>query len=136
MCPFFWSGYVSASASPTQLDLARVHLGRLPLGRRRLHLALDDDAGPGVQVLDLALVVGQFARGDDLHVALARAVVELDEAEAALGVAAGADPAAEADLAADGLRGAGVGDGDRVHAALRDGWAAGVLEGISNGGPM
>ena len=50
---------------------------------------------PVCRCLTTALVVRQLARGDDLHVALAGAVVQLDEAEAALGVAAGADPAAE-----------------------------------------
>ena len=74
---------------------------------------------PVVQLLDLALVVGQLAVGDDLHVAQAGAVVELDEAEAALGVAAGANPAAKQDLAADGFDSAGVGDGDRFHKMLR-----------------
>src|SRR5262245_64802240 len=89
--------------------------GGLPLCRRRLDLALDDDAGTGVQVLDDGLVVGQFAGGDDLDVALAGAVVEFEEAEAALGVAAGADPALQRDLAADRLDPARVGDGDLVH---------------------
>ena len=72
-----------------------MNFGRLPLGRRGFHFALDDDAGPRVQVLDLAFVVGQFAGRDDLDVPLAGAVVEFDEAEPALGIAAGADPAAK-----------------------------------------
>ena len=69
------------------------HLGRLPLGRRRLDLAGDGDATAGGQVLDLRLVIGQRGGGDDLDVALRRAVIQLEEAEAALGVAPGADPA-------------------------------------------
>src|SRR5262249_57421940 len=78
-----------------EFDLAREHLGDLTLGRRGLHLAVDHDAGAGVEVLDHGLIVRQFARRDHLHIPLARAVVQLDEAEPALGVAAGADPAPE-----------------------------------------
>ena len=70
---------------------------------------------PVCRCLTTALVVRQFAGRDDLHVALAGAVVEFDEAEAALGVAAGADPALEADLLADGLGLAGVGDAQQFH---------------------
>ena len=70
---------------------------------------------PVWRCLTTALVVRQFARRDDLHVALARAVVEFDEAEAALGVAARAHPASQAHLLADGLGLAGLGHGDLFH---------------------
>src|SRR5207249_2954404 len=70
-------------------DALGVQLGGLPLGGRFFHLADDGDAGAGAEFLDLALVVGQLAVGDDLQVTLAGAVVEFEEAEAALGIAAG-----------------------------------------------
>src|SRR5947209_1923211 len=52
----------------------------------------------------LALVIGQGARGDDLEVAKRRAIVQLDEAEAALGVAPRPHPALHEDVLADRLR--------------------------------
>src|ERR1043166_8383090 len=76
-----------------QLNAGGLNLGRLPLGWRGFHFAFNDDAGPGLPVLDLALVMGRLARRHDLHVTLAGAVVEFDEAEPALGIAASADPA-------------------------------------------
>src|SRR5260370_13891001 len=62
-----------------------------------------------------ALVVGQRILGEDLDVAEAGAVVQLDEAEAALGIAPGAHPTLQPHLAADGLHLAGLGDADLVH---------------------
>ena len=61
----------------------------------------DGHAAAGRELLDLRFVVRQLRVGDDLDVGQARAVVELEEAEAALGVAAGADPAADGRLFAD-----------------------------------
>src|SRR5262245_39222088 len=65
------------------------------------------------------LVVRQFAWCDDLHIPLAGAVVEFDEAEAAFGVATCANPTLKANLPADRVRFAGFGNGNLVHACLR-----------------
>src|SRR5437879_8748819 len=75
-----------------EFDAGRVDLGGLSLRGRRLDLALDNHARPGRQMLHDALVVRQLPRYDDLHVSLARAVVEFEEAKPALGVAPRADP--------------------------------------------
>src|SRR5262249_48840270 len=92
-----------------------VNLGGLPLGGRRLDLALDGHAGPGVQVLDHRFVIRQLTWGDDLDVALTGAIVEFDETEPAFGVAPRAHPAAQQHLLADRFHTPGVCDGDRVH---------------------
>ena len=70
------------------------------------------DAAAGRKALDLRLVVRQAAFGDHLDVAEAGAVVDFQEAEAGLRVAAGADPAVEDHFAADRFGPAGVGNGD------------------------
>jgi len=74
-------------------DLGRLDFGRLPFRGGYQHFAVDGDGAADVELLDLGFVVGQIAVCDDLDVAEARAVVELDEAEAPLGIAACADPA-------------------------------------------
>src|SRR5271167_4786537 len=96
-------------------DLAGVHFGSLPLGRRRLDFALNAEAGPGGEVLDGAVVVVELAVGDDLRVAETGAVVDFEEAEAAFGVTARAQPALQQNALADGVGPAGGGDGDFVH---------------------
>src|SRR4029079_9539052 len=81
-------------------DHARgLNLRLLPLGGRGFDEAFDRDAPAGGEALDVAFVVGQRAVRDDLHVALTRAVVELQEAEATFGVTPGANPALQPDLA-------------------------------------
>ncbi len=84
------------------LDAAGRHFGGLSLGRRGFDLAFDRHAAARAGVLDLGFVVGQLRRGDDLQVRQATAVVDLQEAEARLGVAPRADPALHAHLPADG----------------------------------
>src|SRR5262249_6751008 len=91
------------------------HLGRLPLGRPRLDLAGDGAATAGGELVDFRVVVGQGGGGDDLHVALRGAVVDFEEVEAALGVAAGAHPALELDVFADRPDLTSLGDGDVFH---------------------
>ena len=100
------------------VDLRRLDLGGLPLRRRLQHFALDADAGAGRQVLDLRFVVRQRRLGDDLDVAQAGAVVEFEEAEAALGVAAGADPALQDDVFADGILAPSLGHGCPNHRSI------------------
>ena len=68
-------------------DLLRQHLRRLSLGRRGADQPLHGDAATDGEFLDLTLVVRQRVLGDHLDVAEGRAVVQLQEAEAALGVA-------------------------------------------------
>src|SRR5262249_45223199 len=96
-------------------DAGGVDLGRLALGGGLADLPDDGDARAGGEVLDLAVVVGQPGVGDDLDVALAGAVVDLDEAEAALGVAARADPPLQLHLLADRALAARLGDADLLH---------------------
>src|SRR5579875_3540629 len=64
---------------------------------------------------DLALVVGQRILGDDLDVALAGAVVDFEEAEAALGIAARTEPALQAHLSANRFDLPRLGHADFVH---------------------
>ena len=99
-------------------ELGRLDFGRLPLGGRLEHLAFDADAATDIELFDVGFVVGEIGVGDDLHVAEAGAVVEFDEAEAAFGVAAGADPALQEDLFADAFLKASLCDGCPVHAIL------------------
>src|SRR5262249_35799202 len=82
-------------------DPAGADLGGLTLGRRRLNGAVDGDAGADAEMKYLGCVVGQRVLGDDLDVAHAAAVVQLQEAEAALGVAARPHPALQTHVAAD-----------------------------------
>ena len=102
-------------------DFLGQHLGRLPLGRRGADHALDGDAATGGELEDLALVVRQRGLGDDLDVAEARAVVEFEEAEAALGIAARAHPALQHAFAADRLRAPRSGHADLFHRRLLPG---------------
>ena len=89
-----------------------------PLAGDALTSPIDGDAAAGGELLDFGLVVGQLAVGDDLHVAVAGAVVELEKAEAALGIAAGADPALHLDLLADRRLAASVGDRESCHEGI------------------
>src|SRR6056297_1453686 len=79
-----------------------MQLGRLAFCRGRLDLAFDHDAATDRQLLDLVGIVRQLARRDDLQIAKATAVVELNEAEARLGIATGTNPAAHLDRLASG----------------------------------
>src|SRR6056297_909612 len=79
-----------------------MQLGRLAFCRGRLDLAFDHDAATDRQLLDLVGIVRQLARRDDLQIAKATAVVELNEAEARLGIATGTNPAAHLDRLANG----------------------------------
>ena len=96
-------------------DLSRVHFGFLSLRRRLPNFARDGNAATGSQMLDLRLVVGQGRLGDDLNVAEARAIVQLEKAEAALGVAAGPHPAVQLNLSADALGPPRLGDRYTFH---------------------
>ena len=81
-----------------------MHLGRLPFGGRLPHLAFDRDAATGREAADLAFVVFQLRVGDDLDIRLRRAVVQLQKAESALGIAARANPALQTNIAANRRR--------------------------------
>src|SRR5262249_52360849 len=100
------------------LDALSQHLGGLALGRRGADGAGDGDAAADRKLFDLRFIVGQRRFGEDLHVALAGAVVQLEEAEATFGIAAGADPALQTDLLADGFDLAGLGDSNFFHDVL------------------
>ena len=108
-------GYVLASAQPCTVTLLGQDLGRLPLGRRGSHGSLNGDGAAGAELLDFALVIGERGLGEDLHVALAGAVVDFEEAEALLGIAAGANPALKENFLADGVFLPCLGDGDFFH---------------------
>ena len=101
-----------------EFDGGGVNLRGLPLRGRRLHFAVDAHARAGAEVFHDRFVVGKFARRDDLHVPLARAVVQFDEAESALGIAARANPTAQANELADALGLASLGHGDDIHRAV------------------
>jgi len=77
---------------------------RLALAARRLYQADHGDAATGRKPFDFGLVIGQLVIGDDLQVAQAGTVVDLQKTEAALRVAAGPDPALHANLTADRFR--------------------------------
>src|SRR5262249_47948043 len=96
----------------------RLDLGGLTLGRGLLHGPLDADARAGRQMLDLGLVVGKRCLGEDLDVAKTRAVVEFEEAEPPLAIAARANPARENDVFADGFLAASLGHGCPHHRIL------------------
>ena len=66
-------------------------------------------------MLDLRLVVGQGRLGNDLNVAEARTVIQLEKAEAAFGVAAGPYPAVQLNLSADALAPPRLGDRYTFH---------------------
>jgi len=83
------------------LDLRRQHLDGLSLARRLAQLALDPHGAAGHEVEHLALVVPQRALRDDLDAAQARAVIDVEEREAALGVATRANPSLHRDGRAD-----------------------------------
>ena len=92
-----------------------LEFGGLPLAGRRPQQAGHGDAAPGRKPLDFGFVVGQRRLGDDLEVAEAGAVVEFQEAEAGLRVAAGADPAGERHLLAEMVGASGLGNGESFH---------------------
>ena len=94
------SAWIS-TAWPLPCDATSVPVGR--------------DRAAGGQLQDLVLVVGQRGRGHDLERVEARAVVDVEEGEAGLRVAAGADPALDRDAAAmGGLAREHVGDARRT----------------------
>ncbi|KKK62440.1 hypothetical protein LCGC14_3004300 [marine sediment metagenome] len=72
--------------------LLGLDLGRLPLAGRLFDQSDHADATAGRELFDFRLVVFQFGVGDDLDIVEAGAVVELDEAEAGLAVAARTNP--------------------------------------------
>ncbi len=90
-------------------------LGGLALAERLAEEAGHGDAAPGGEVFDLRFVVRQRAFGHDLEVAEAGAVVEFQEAEAGLRVAAGADPAGERHFLAEMFGASGLGNGEFFH---------------------
>src|SRR5690606_405135 len=110
-------GDLAQELERVRLGLDRVGLGVLDpaddldgfgLDLERLALALGGGEGRSEehraargQALHLGLVVGQRGRGHDLDRGEAGTVADVDEAQAGLGVAAGADPAADGDFAAD-----------------------------------
>ncbi len=94
------------------------HFRDLTLGGGLADLAVDSDAAAGGQLLDLAIVIGQRAVRHHLQVALAGAVIDLQETEASLGIAARADPALHANGLAYGILVPGLGHADPVHAIL------------------
>jgi hypothetical protein len=95
--------------------LRGVDLGGLLLAAGGFHFATNGDAAAGREMFDFGLVVRQVLVGDDLDIGEAGAVVDFEEAEAAFGVAAGADPALQRGLAADGRRLAGFANGEFFH---------------------
>jgi len=99
-------------------DTGRLDFGRLALRGGFQHFAFDGDAAADVELFDFAFVVREIRVGDDLNIAEAGAVIEFDEAEAAFGVAAGADPALQANLLADRFLLTSDGDGCPVHGIL------------------
>ena len=75
------------------VDRARLHFERLAFGGRRHDGAGRLDRAPGSEVQNLLFVVRQVLRRDHLHRMERGAVREMDEGEAALRVAPGANPA-------------------------------------------
>src|SRR5262249_16516158 len=99
-------------------DGVGLDLRGLPLGGRGADLAGHAATGADGEAEDVTLVIRELAVGDDRDVAETGAVVELDEAEAALGVAPGAHPAPQPDAPADRLRLPRLRHADGVHACL------------------
>jgi len=100
---------------PVHDHASRLDLCALALAGRLLDQALDGHAAPRREALDVALVVGERGFGEDLDIAQARAVVELEEAETGLRVASRADPALQGHFQADAFRPAGLSDRDLRH---------------------
>ncbi len=70
------------------------NFGGLTFSLRSLYFALNRHAASGRQMLDFGFVVFQLAVGDNLNVALAGAVVQLQKRKAPFAVAPRANPAA------------------------------------------
>ena len=100
--PFFLQRVGFAVGHSHDGDFARVHFGRLTRRGRRFDLTLDDDAAADGQFLDFVGVIIQLVRSNDLQISQRRTVVQLDEAEPAFAVTAGAYPTADLDRFADG----------------------------------
>jgi len=77
-------------------DGTGLNLERLPLPLRGDQRACGDERASGRQALDLTFVVAQCRGGDNLDRCKARAIAQGDKAQARLGIAAGAHPAAYA----------------------------------------
>ena len=99
-------------------DTAGLDLGGLAFAGRGLHEPLDVHAATGREALDVRLVIGQRGLGQHLDITETGAVVDLDEAEARLGVAARAHPALEEDFAPDRIATAGLGHTEFLHHVL------------------
>ena len=99
-------------------DLRRLHFGGLTFRGRLPHRPLDGDAAAGVELFHIGFVVGQSGLGDDLDIAHAGAVIEFEEAEAPLGIAAGANPTLQKHVFANGIRQTGLGHGCPLHGIL------------------
>ena len=112
--PFLLQGIRGRVGHAVDGDGRGLDLGRLALARRRLHQAGDADAATGREPLDFRFVVRQAGFGEHLDVAEAGAVVDFQEAEAGLRVAAGADPALQDHFAANGFGQTCGGNGEDV----------------------
>ena len=94
-----------------------LHFGGLSLAGRGLDQSGARMLQPGERRLICALVVFQGGLGHDLDIAEAGAVVDFQEAEAGLRVAAHADPALDSDFLPDGFGLTGQGNRNcTVHA--------------------
>ena len=119
-------------------DAVGLDLEALALALRRHQRAAGDHGATGGQVGDLIGVVGQGVRRHHLDRIEAAAIRHIDEAEASLGIATGANPTPDADLAVGGdlarqrLFDAYYVDGARAHEPLspafwgRPGFPAGI----------
>src|SRR5262249_24107303 len=99
--PFLLQGIRFGIGPAVDGNALSMDLRRLPLGGRGTDLADHADAGAGVELLDLRFVVRQLAVRYDLDIAEAGPVVELQKAEAALGVPPRAQPALQQSLLTD-----------------------------------
>src|SRR5690606_6502390 len=99
------------------LDLARLHLHRLPLPLRFDERSPDHHGASARQPEDFALVVGQVSGGNDLERRYRRAVVDLDEGQPGLRIAPGTDPPFDPDVRAQ--RDPATEDVDNAGALLR-----------------
>ena len=91
---FCWIGYASGSSThPTTSTASAWSSTACPCPWLAASTPVADDGASGGQLLDLAFVVRQRAGRDDLERIEARAVVQVNEREPGLRVAARANPA-------------------------------------------